>query len=79
MEATRQCNVHEAKTHLTRILEQAVTGEEALIPKAEPGAKIVPLPPSVKRAGRGSLQGQIHIKDGFDDLPDDMTDVFGAR
>ncbi|MET9655800.1 prevent-host-death protein [Streptomyces sp. NPDC006510] len=79
MEAVHQCNVHEAKTHLSRVLEQAVTGEEALIPKAEPAAKIAPLSPSVKRTGRGSLQGQIHIKDGFDDLPDDMTDAFGAR
>lgn len=76
----RQYNVHEAKTHLSRILEQVATGEEVVISKAgEPVAKVVPLHPRVRRTGRGSLSGQIHIKDDFDDLPDDLADAFGMR
>ncbi|MDX3639675.1 hypothetical protein [Streptomyces sp. MB09-02B] len=42
-------------------------------------AKLVPLRPEVKRTGRGSLRGRIHIPDGFDELPDDIADAFGTR
>lgn len=71
MEAVRQYNVHEAKTHLSRILEQVPTGEEVVISGAgEPVAKVVPLRARVNRAGRGSLRGQIRIGDDFDELPD---------
>jgi hypothetical protein len=33
----------------------------------------------VRRAGRGSPRGQIHIPDDFDELPDDIADAFGMR
>jgi prevent-host-death family protein len=80
VEAARQYNVHEAKTHFSRILEQVATGEEVVISKAgEPVAKVVPLRARVKRTGRGSLQGQIRINDDFDELPDDIADAFGMR
>jgi prevent-host-death family protein len=80
VEAARQYNVHEAKTHFSRILEQVATGEEVVISKAgEPVAKVVPLRPKVRRSGRGSLRGQIHIPDDFDTLPDDIADAFGMR
>ncbi|MEU7583653.1 type II toxin-antitoxin system prevent-host-death family antitoxin [Streptomyces sp. NPDC041068] len=80
MEAAHQYNVHEAKTHFSRILEQVATGEEAVISKAgEPVAKVVPLRPEVRRTGRGSLKGRIHIPDDFDELPDDIADAFGMR
>ncbi|MEV6509612.1 type II toxin-antitoxin system prevent-host-death family antitoxin [Streptomyces sp. NPDC051642] len=80
MEAARQYNVHEAKAHFSRILEQVATGEEVVISKAgEPVAKVVPLRPKARRSGRGSLRGQIHFSDGFDTLPDDIADAFGKR
>lgn len=80
MEAARQYNVHEAKTHLSRILEQVATGEEVIISKAgEPVAKVVPLRARVQRTGRGSLKGRIRIADDFDELPDDVADAFGMR
>jgi len=80
VEAAHRYNVHEAKTHLSRILEQVATGQEVIISKAgEPVAKVVPLHPKVKRTGRGSLRGRIHIPDDFDELPDDLTDAFGMR
>ncbi|MFE3525406.1 type II toxin-antitoxin system prevent-host-death family antitoxin [Streptomyces sp. NPDC059161] len=72
MEAARQYNVHEAKTHFSRILEQVATGEEVVIGKAgEPVALVVPLRPKVRRTGRGSLRGQMrrlpaHHRDPFD-------------
>ncbi|MDW4896778.1 MULTISPECIES: type II toxin-antitoxin system Phd/YefM family antitoxin [Streptomyces] len=80
MEAARQYNVHEAKTHFSRILEQVATGEEIVISKAgEPVAKVVPLRPKVRRTGRGSLAGQVRIADDFDALPDDIAEAFGTR
>jgi prevent-host-death family protein len=78
--AAHQYNVHEAKTHLSRILEQVATGEEVVISKAgEPVAKVVPLRAKVRRTGRGSLRGAIRIADDFDELPDDLADAFGMR
>lgn len=51
--AAHQYSVHEAKTHLSRILEQVATGEEVVISKAGmPVAKVVPLRPAVKRRAR---------------------------
>ncbi|MFD0380312.1 type II toxin-antitoxin system Phd/YefM family antitoxin [Streptomyces sp. NPDC127112] len=81
MEAARQYNVHEAKTHFSRILEQVATGEEVVISKAgEPVAKVVPLRPKVRRTGRGSIAADaIHIAEDFDELPDDIADAFGMR
>ncbi|PJE94496.1 prevent-host-death protein [Streptomyces carminius] len=80
MEAAHQYNVHEAKTYFSRILEEVATGEEVVISKAgEPVARVVPFRPKVRRTGRGSLRGRIHIPDDFDELPDDITDTFGTR
>ncbi|MGW0393098.1 type II toxin-antitoxin system Phd/YefM family antitoxin [Streptomyces sp. NPDC003042] len=80
MEAARQYDVHEAKIHFSRILEQVATGEEVVISKAgEPVAKVVPLRAKVRRTGRGSLAGAIHIPDDFDELPDDIADALGMR
>lgn len=80
MEAAHQYNVHEAKTHFSRILEQVSTGEEVVISKAgEPVAKVVPLRPKVNRTGRGSLRGRLHIADDFDELPDDLAEHFGMK
>ncbi|MEU9202971.1 type II toxin-antitoxin system Phd/YefM family antitoxin [Streptomyces sp. NPDC048332] len=80
MEAARQYSVSEAETHLSRVLEQAATGEEAVIREAgEPVAVTVPPRARVKRTGRGSLKGRIPIAADFDELPDDMAEAFGTR
>ncbi|MEU2677054.1 type II toxin-antitoxin system prevent-host-death family antitoxin [Streptomyces sp. NPDC007107] len=80
MEAARQYNVHEAKTHFSRILQQVETGEEVVISRAgEPIAKVVPLRSKVNRTDYGALRGQIHIQDDFDELPDDIAEAFGMR
>ncbi|GGX22454.1 type II toxin-antitoxin system Phd/YefM family antitoxin [Streptomyces chryseus] len=80
MEAARQYNVHEAKTHFSRILQQVETGEEIVISRAgRPIAKVVPLRPKADRTDYGALKGQIHIHDDFDELPDDLAEAFGMR
>lgn len=73
----RQVNVHEAKTQLSKLLEQVEGGEEIIIARAgKPVARLGPLEQKrVKRAG--ALKGQIHVPDDFDDpLPDDIMRAF---
>ncbi|MFF6793041.1 type II toxin-antitoxin system Phd/YefM family antitoxin [Streptomyces filamentosus] len=79
MEAARQYNVHEAKTHFSKILEAVATGEEVIISKAgEPVAKVVPLAGKVHRTDYGSLKGRITVADDFDELPEGWDEAFGA-
>jgi prevent-host-death family protein len=71
-------NVHEAKTHLSRLLERVAAGEEILISKAgKPMAKLTPLSkPQVNRVP-GLDKGVIEIPDDFDaPLPDDLLQLF---
>jgi prevent-host-death family protein len=76
----RQYNVHEAKTNFSRILQLVETGEEVVISRAgEPVAKVVPFRTKVSRTDYGTLRGQIHIPEDFDELPDDIADSFGMR
>ncbi|MFF3392494.1 type II toxin-antitoxin system Phd/YefM family antitoxin [Streptomyces sp. NPDC002669] len=80
MAAARQYDVHEAKTHFSRILQQVETGEEVVISRAgEPIAKVVPLHPRADRTDYGVLRGRIRIAEDFDELPDDIADAFGMR
>lgn len=62
-------NIHEAKTHLSRLVEQAAKGEPFVIAKAgKPLVKVTPLDAPV--AGRvrrlGFLSGRIAVPDDFD-------------
>lgn len=70
-------NVHEAKTHLSRLLERAEAGEEIIIARAgRPVAKLVPYQP--KRAPRkfGQWKGQIWIAPDFDETPEEIIRLF---
>ncbi|MFF3291755.1 type II toxin-antitoxin system Phd/YefM family antitoxin [Streptomyces sp. NPDC003023] len=80
MEAARQYNVHEAKTHFSKILEAVATGEEVIISKSgSPVAKVIPLASKVRRTARGSLTEPVVFRDDFDDMSDDegFADAFG--
>jgi prevent-host-death family protein len=70
-------NVHEAKTHLSRLLERVAAGEEVTIAKAgRPVARLVPVhAPSARRLGMDA--GRVEIADDFDaPLPDDVLSDF---
>ena len=69
-------NVHEAKTHLSRILDRVAAGEEIIIANnGRPVAKLVPV--GNRRREPGRLKGKIRIKPSFDeDLPDEITSAF---
>ncbi|MGH7109554.1 MAG: type II toxin-antitoxin system Phd/YefM family antitoxin [Stellaceae bacterium] len=65
----RTVNIHEAKTHLSRLVEQAAQGEPFIIAKAgRPLVKVVPLdtPASGETRRLGFMAGEIAVPDDFD-------------
>ena len=65
--------VHAAKTHLSRLIEQALRGEEVVIARGDkPVVRLVPVDaPQLKRQF-GSLKGRLEVPDSFfDPLPED--------
>jgi prevent-host-death family protein len=74
-------NVHEAKTHLSRLLDRAVAGEPFIIAKAgKPLVKVVPLDaPDARQIRRlGFMAGQIVVPDDFDRMgSSEIEQLFG--
>ena len=65
-------NIHEAKTHLSRLIESVADGEPFIIAKAgRPLAKVVPLAASDSDAPRrlGFLAGQVIVPADFNAMP----------
>ncbi len=75
---TKTVNIHEAKTHLSRLLEQVWLGEEVIIAKAgKPVARLVAFSEKPKRRVPGSARGQIWIAEDFDaPLPPELQKFF---
>jgi prevent-host-death family protein len=74
-------NIHAAKTHLSRLVDEAAAGEEIVIAKAgKPLARLAPLAlPGVKRKP-GALKGRIRMSPDFDaPLPDELARAFGIK
>jgi prevent-host-death family protein len=74
-------NVHAAKTHLSRLVERALAGEDIVIARAgKPVVRLVPVKPGARRSGFGSLKGRVRIADDFDaPLPAELLRRFGVR
>jgi prevent-host-death family protein len=74
-------NIHEAKTNLSRIVDEVAAGSEVIIAKAgKPMARLVPLNPPVPPRRFGLLEGRIKVPDDFNQpLPDDVIDSFEGR
>jgi prevent-host-death family protein len=73
-----EVNIHEAKTHLSRLLERVAMGEEVIIAKAgTPVAKLVPIKQTNRGFKFGSAKGKMVIADDFNDpLPKEIEDLF---
>lgn len=71
-------NVHEAKTHLSRLLTRVMGGEEIIIAKAgKPVARLVPVEQAPKERNPGSAAGRILIAPDFEaPLPDQILESF---
>jgi prevent-host-death family protein len=75
----RRVNVHEAKTQLSRLLEEVEAGERVIIARAgQPVAVLGPYKAAVRRRRLGLFAGQVAIHDDFDELPPDIAAAFGA-
>lgn len=75
-------NIHEAKTHLSRLVENvATTCEPIIIAKAgKPRVQIVPLEHSSNQRQMGTLKGKIHVPDDFDNLfADEISVMFSGK
>jgi prevent-host-death family protein len=76
----RTVNIHEAKTHLSRLVDRAAKGEPFIIAKAgKPLVKVVPLdtPPTREMKRFGFLRGQISVPDDFDTMfADEIEEMF---
>lgn len=69
----------EAKTQLSRLLEEVEAGERIVIARAgEPVAVLSPYKVAVRRRRLGLFAGQAKIHPDFDQLPADVAAAFGA-
>lgn len=79
----RTVNIHEAKTHLSRLVDQAARGEPFVIAKAgKPLVKVVALdtPPAGQASRLGFLEGQISVPDDFDEMGRaEIDQLFGTE
>lgn len=78
---TYEVNIHEAKTHLSRLLQRVMAGEEIIIAKSGvPVARLVPIKQARTRRVAGSARGQIWIAEDFDTpLPEDLLQAFEGQ
>lgn len=76
-------NIHEAKTHLSRLVDKAAKGESFIIAKAgKPMVKVVPLDADERRQPRriGFMVGRISVPDDFDRMgANEIEQSFGVR
>ncbi|HVI10902.1 MAG TPA: type II toxin-antitoxin system Phd/YefM family antitoxin [Candidatus Binatia bacterium] len=72
-----EVNVHEAKTHLSRLLARVASGEEVVIAKAGvPVAKLVPVKKTLKKRVFGSAKGDFTVPNDFNDPDPDIDNLF---
>lgn len=73
----RRVKIHEAKTHLSRLVDEVSNGHEVVIAKAgTPVARLVPFRAPRHRRKLGALAGRISLPDDFDAplTPDVLAD-----
>ena len=76
-------NIHEAKTHLSRLIERALQGESFIIAKAgKPMVKVIPLGKTETgtKSRLGFMAGECVIPDDFDQMgSDEIGGMFAGR
>ena len=72
-----QVNIHEAKTHLSRLVERVEAGEEILIARGgRPVARLVPVGRRTRPRELGIWKGEVWVAPDFDESMDDLVDAF---
>jgi len=68
----QQINIHEAKTHLSALVEKAAAGEPFVIAKAgRPLVMVSPYEPAAPRPRTGFLRGHVSVPADFDSMSGD--------
>jgi prevent-host-death family protein len=77
----RVVNIHEAKTHLSRLIDAAVRGESFVIAKAgHPLVKVVAVESPAEQRRVGFLEGEIKVPKDFDQMgAAEIAQLFGAE
>jgi prevent-host-death family protein len=72
-----EVNIHEAKTHFSRLLQRVAMGEEVVIAKAgTPVAKLLPLNSKKPEFKFGSAKGEFVVPDDFNEPDPALEDLF---
>ena len=70
-------NVHQAKTQLSKLLDQVAAGEEVVIARyGKPVAKLSPVDEHLSPRQPGALKGKIWIADNFDEFDEELEEMF---
>jgi prevent-host-death family protein len=73
----RVVNIHEAKTHFSRLVDRAAAGEDIVIAKAgRPVAKLVGYSAPQEPRKLGLLKGKIWIAPDFDEYDEEIAKLF---
>ncbi len=73
-------NIHEAKTHLSKLLKQVEQGGEVIIAKSgKPFARIIPYQPATIQRQPGGLEGSIWYADDYDKADAEIAALFNGR
>jgi prevent-host-death family protein len=81
VEPMTEFGMHEAKTHLSQLVERALAGEEIVVTRrGKPAVRLVPVVTTGDRSALlDCMADEIEIGDDFDELPDDIAEAFGVR
>ncbi len=70
-------NMHDAKSQLSSLVEQAMAGEDVVIAKAgKPMVKLVPVQRDTQPRKPGRFAGRITLSPDFDETPEGVVDLF---
>jgi prevent-host-death family protein len=71
-------NIHEAKTHLSKLIEKVTNGEEVIIARAgKPVVRLTSLEPAAPRSRIGFMEGQFKVPEDFDTMfQDEIEKMF---
>ncbi len=76
----KQVNIHQAKTELSKLLEEVEAGESVVIARAgEPIAVLTRYRPPARKRRLGLFRGQVKIHDDFDELPEEFAELLGPE
>jgi len=75
----RSVSVREAKTQLSKLLEEVEAGGRVIIARGgQPVAVLGPYKAAVRRRRLGLFAGQVTIRKDFDELPTDIAEALGT-